>query len=315
MSHSAALLTTNPYLGEEVINKADLTKVAVRFAGRSGLVLKQHSPAILTVGGIAGMVAAGVIAVKQTHDHLDEVLAEFDSNKSIVKEQHEKGNLDESTYKKAMVGAHLRHVGNLTKVYGPSISLAAAGIVSICVGHNILHKRNIALAAAYKGLEQSFSEYRKRVVEEFGEDKDKEFKLGLREEDQTDPETGETKRVVTSNPNTRSLYARVFDQHNKNWVPSAMHNRIFLKNQEQYCNDLLVSRGHLFLNDVYDALGMERTKPGSVVGWVVGRHGQKDGYVDFNLYDPKNALFLNGDENACLLDFNVDGVVYDKLDD
>lgn len=293
--------------------------VATRVAGKSGLVLKQHSPTILTVAGVSGMIAASVIAVKQTYDHLDEALQDFESNKSTVKDVYEAGRIDDQKFKKAMVGAHLRHATNLAKIYGPAITLGAVSIVSICAAHNILHKRNIALAAAYKGLEQSYSEYRKRVIEHIGEEDERNLYMGVREEEQTDPETGKKIKVTTVNPaNGYSGYAKVFDQHNKNWVPNAEYNRIFLRNAEQQCNDMLIARGHLFLNDVYDTLGIERTKAGSVVGWVIGRRGQKDGFVDFGLWDVTNEgarRFMNGEENAVWLDFNVDGVVYNLLDD
>jgi len=49
-------------------------------------------------------------------------------------------------------------------------------------------------------------------------------------------------------------------------------------------------------------LGFERTKEGSVVGWVMDNG---DDYVDFGMLD----LWKNG----YLLDFNVDGVIYDLL--
>lgn len=301
------------------INLDGLKAVATRVTGKSGLVLKQHSPTILTVAGIAGLVTSGVIAVKQTYDHLDEAIADFDSNKTMVRSVHDAGKQDDATFKKAMVGAHLRFSTDLIKIYGPSVTLAAVSIVSIGAAHNILHKRNIALAAAYKGLEQSYSEYRRRVVETLGEEKERDLYMGLREEEQEDPETGKKIKVSTVNPvGGFSGYAKVFDQNNKNWVPNAEYNRIFLKNQEQYCNDKLIAQGHLMLNDVYDNLGMERTKAGAVVGWVVGRKGQKDGYVDFGLWDVTNEgarRFMNGEENAVWLDFNVDGVVYNLLDD
>jgi hypothetical protein len=65
----------------------------------------------------------------------------------------------------------------------------------------------------------------------------------------------------------------------------------------------------VFLNDVYDLLGMDRTPAGAVVGWVKG-HG--DGYITFMLDDNKREVydFFEGNEKSVWLDFNVDGVVY-----
>ena len=84
--------------------------------------------------------------------------------------------------------------------------------------------------------------------------------------------------------------------------------------QQTFFNDLLLSRGHLFLNEVYDQIGIDRTKAGQVVGWVVSKDG--DNFVDFGLFDgstQEKRMFVNGHENSVLLDFNVDGVIYDKI--
>jgi hypothetical protein len=76
---------------------------------------------------------------------------------------------------------------------------------------------------------------------------------------------------------------------------------------------MLRVRGHVFLNEVYDALGIERTKAGSVVGWVMGE-GRANS-IDFGLYDGRERAraFVNGYERTIILDFNVDGVIYDLI--
>lgn len=92
----------------------------------------------------------------------------------------------------------------------------------------------------------------------------------------------------------------------------------FLKCQQQYANEKLKAQGHLFLNEVYDMLGIPRSKAGAVVGWIYDRNNPEkysDGYVDFGLYSgtESNRRFVNGQEYNILLDFNVDGVIYDKI--
>ena len=86
---------------------------------------------------------------------------------------------------------------------------------------------------------------------------------------------------------------------------------MFLKQQQSYANDLLKSRGHLFLNEVYDLLGIQRTKAGNIVGWIYDeKNPVGDNFVDFGIYDinrPKNRDFVNGYERTIILDFNVDG--------
>ena len=88
---------------------------------------------------------------------------------------------------------------------------------------------------------------------------------------------------------------------------------MYLKAQQNSFNDLLRARGHVFLNEVYDGLGLERSQAGAVVGWVLG---DGDNYVDFGIFDgdkPRARDFVNGLEASILLDFNVDGVIYDLI--
>lgn len=108
-----------------------------------------------------------------------------------------------------------------------------------------------------------------------------------------------------------SIYGRWFDEGSLNWQKNTEMNHIFLECQQRYANNKLQAKGHMFLNEVYDALGLERSQAGAVVGWVI--NGDGDGYIDFGMYEPGSNLFINNIEPRILLDFNVDGVVYDKI--
>ena len=89
---------------------------------------------------------------------------------------------------------------------------------------------------------------------------------------------------------------------------------MFLKQQQVYATDMLKQRGHLFLNDVYDMLGILHSQEGAVVGWIYDEENPiGDNYVDFGIYDERNADFVNGYERSILLDFNVDGYILDKI--
>ena len=111
-----------------------------------------------------------------------------------------------------------------------------------------------------------------------------------------------------------SPYARIWGRDTSNeWDPQPAYNIAKLRSVQEYCTLRLNARGHLFLNEVYDMLGLERTKPGAVVGWV---WDNGDNYVDFGVFSDKSDRirdFVNGREASILLDFNVDGVIYDKI--
>jgi hypothetical protein len=172
--------------------------------------------------------------------------------------------------------------------------------------------------AAYAALDRGFKEYRKRVQEDVGHEKDLEYRHGY--EERKEIKEGEdgpvevTHRIAPTPDGMPSPYARFFDEHSPNWNRRPDWNQIFLNSQQNYMNDLLIARGHVFLNDVYDALGIERSQAGSIVGWVLD--GEGDNYIDFGMYDgcsERARAFVNGQERSILLDFNVDGIIWNLI--
>lgn len=136
-------------------------------------------------------------------------------------------------------------------------------------------------------------------------------------------EVSNTKKMIGTDGNQQSTqyseYARFFDEASPNWTDNAEYNLMFLSQKQQYLNDLLKSRGHVFLNDVYDELGIPRTKAGAVLGWVYDeKNPNGDNFIDFGIFNINNERcrnFVNGYEKTILLDFNVDGNIFDRLED
>ncbi len=301
---------------------------ATKVAGKGGLALKSASPEILLAVGISGIVVSAVLACRATL-RAHEVIEARNENYAKIQEAWEKvesGEISTEVYsekdkQRDILKTYLNTGVGFVKLYGPSVTLGVVSIACIISGHRIMKARNVALMAAYQAIEKGFAAYRKRVVEEFGEEKDYMFKNGIREETVTETitdEKGKTKKVtskkLTVDPNGLSIYARFFDDSNPQWEKNPDYNMMFLKTQQAYFNNLLQARGHVFLNEVYEALGIERTEAGAIVGWHINADG--DNYIDFGLYDgdrPKVRDFVNGKENAILLDFNVDGVIYHFL--
>ena len=305
-----------------------------------GFKLKKHSPEIFIVAGVVGTVASTVMACKATTklerileeskekvDKVHKVLEDETLCKKKVIENDEVKEVvvySEEDGKKDLAVIYAQTGFELVKLYGPAVVLGALSLTSILASNNILRKRNVALAAAYTAVDKSFKEYRGRVVERFGEALDKELRFNVKSkeiEEITVNEKGKEKivkkNVEVVDPNTTSDYARFFDNGCTGWEKDAEYNLMFLRRQQDYANEKLRSKGHLFLNEVYDMLGIMRTKAGNVVGWIYDeKNPVGDNYVDFGIYDihkEQNRDFVNGIERSILLDFNVDGPILDLI--
>ena len=299
-----------------------------RMLSKAGFKIKKHSPEILIVAGIAGVVTSAVMACKATtkiNDILDQTKEEVGKvNDALANEKIPEDVYSKEDAKKDLAIIYIQTGVKLVKLYGPSLILGALSITSILASNNILRKRNVALAAAYAAIDNGFKEYRGRVIERFGKDIDRELKYNIKAKeisettvDENGKETTVTKTVPVVESEEPSDYARFFCEGCAGWTKDPEMNLVFLKQQQNWANELLKTRGHLFLNEVYDMLGIERSKAGQVVGWVYDETNPDcDNYVDFGIYDIYNErkrAFVNGWERSILLDFNVDGDIYSLL--
>lgn len=300
-----------------------------RAFGKAKLQLKKHSPEILVISGVVGTVAAGIMACKATtkaSDVLEEMHESMDQIHKVNEMAKENENIsyDENDLKKDTTMVYVQTGVKFAKLYGPSLAVGILSITSILVGHNILRKRNLALAAAYTTVSNSFKAYRDRVADRFGDDVEYQLRHGIKAEeveetvvDEDGNEKTVKKTIDVIDPNKVSDFARIFDDGNIGWEKDAEHNLAFLKMQQNYANDILKTRGYLFLNEVYEMLGFNKTKAGQVVGWIFDESDPKcDNFVDFGIYrgeSPAVRAFVNGDERSILLDFNVDGDILDRV--
>lgn len=310
------------------MRKIKLPASTTRALNRAALKIRKHSPEILVASGIVGVVTSTVMACKAT-TKIDEVLTESKEHVEMTKKYVEDNGFTEkyteNDYKKDLTIMYTQRGMKLVKLYTPAVILGTVSITAILAGHNILRKRNVALAAAYATVDKGFKEYRGRVIERFGEELDRELKYNIKakdvEEVKVNEETGKEeiskKTVNVADPNAYSDYARFFDDGCTGWTKDPEYNLMFLKDQQRYANDRLQSKGSLFLNEVYDMLGIPRTKAGACVGWIFDeKNPVGDNFVDFGIYDMYNERkrdFVNGYERTILLDFNVDGNILDLI--
>lgn len=303
-------------------NKTEIMKSVNGVASKTVMKLKKHSPEILVMAGIAGTVVSAVLACKAT-TKVAEILDETKGTLDTIHEGMETGAINGQEYttedsKKDTVVVYAQTGMKLAKLYAPAIILGTLSITSILASNNILRKRNVALGAAYAAIDKSFKEYRGRVIERFGEQVDTELKYGIKakkfEEIEVDPETGKEKKVkktvMVADPNLQSDYAVYFDSKSRNYETNPDYNRMFLKAQQAFANDKLQTRGHLFLNEVLDDLDLPRTPAGQIVGWT--KDGP-DGYVNFRIVEVERETEDGRHEPALLLDFNVEGNIWEKM--
>lgn len=309
--------------------KNDLKNKMTRSLCKAKFKVKKHSPEILVVAGVIGTVTSAVMACRAT-TKLSKILDEAKETEKTISEGMESEYIADQEYteedgKKDLRITKVQTGLKVVKLYAPAVILGGLSITAMLTSNNILRKRNVSLAAAYAAVDKSFKEYRGRVKERFGEELDKELRYNIKakeiEEVVKDEKTGkekvQKKIVNVSDFDDCSEYAKFYDCGCTGWTKNPELNLMFLRKQQDFLNDRLKAEGYLFLNDVYDALGIQKTKIGQIAGWVYDeKNPVGDNYIDFGIYDTHreaNRRFVNGLERTILLDFNCDGDILDMM--
>lgn len=292
-------------------------------AHRVGLLAKKYSPELLMAAGVVGFVGT-VVAASGATLKANELLKEKKHKMNVAEENFkEDQESDESTFteedlKQVKVHLHIQYSKELVKTYLPAFTLGVLSVSAMLGAHNIMKKRNVAAMAAYKIVESQFAEYRDRVVGDVGEDKDREYRYGKAEDTKIvkhKDADGNVEKQTTRNidPNKVGGYEFYFGPDYSKYVIPGMDVYTWLKAQQVYLTQQLRSRGHLFLNEVLDALGLDRRADGQLIGWVIDMDDPKPEETFVDLGFMKHANFVNGYEDTVLLDPNVHGIIYDKL--
>jgi hypothetical protein len=306
-------------------------KSIAKITGRTGLRISKHSPEILMGMGIFGGVTAAILACKATADPrrikiisgYRQQMLDIQMMADAAKNGETRGDHPVIFTKQEQITAKFdamrQYATFMGRLYGPSIGLGIASIGCILGGHHILKSRNVALIAAYKAVDSAFKEYRERVKETYGLPADMQLMYPSEERSFTQVEMLEDGTTKTSEVTWQvlkgekvSIYGKIFDQDTSTqWVKNADFNWLFLKKKRDYLNDRLHSVGHVFLNEVYDELGIQHTQAGQIVGWV--SNGCGDGYISFGPWCESLDEMIEVGPNGVLLDFNVDGIIWDLI--
>lgn len=299
------------------MNFNNIIKTVKRYSMPIVRFVRRNDTKILVTVGVVGTIGGTVMACKAT-DKAKEIVEDF----KIERDSVEESEMTPEEKKSAVVDIYKNTGIKLVKTYTPSVITLGASVTSIFMSHHINVKKIASVTAAYSTLDEMFKNYRGNVVNKYGKDEDLKLLYGLTEEEideVTLDKNGKEKKVkkkilVAPDGSSYSGYSRIFDELNPwfrkdDWV----HNKTFLAMAEDEFNNRLQSNGHVFLNEVYDALGYEKTIAGQSVGWL--KNGNGDGYISFGIEDlhkKSSRDFIFGREGAVILDFNVDGVILDK---
>lgn len=272
-----------------------------RFGHRQKLRVKKNSPHIMFGCGLAGTVASTVLACRATLK-ADKMFDEMSDDIEMARSTGDKRDL---------AYVYFKNSARFTKAYAPALVVGGVSVALLTGSHVQLTRRNTTLTVAYAALHKAYGEYRDRVREEVGEERELDLYHGVTLEDVKNGKGDDRKKRKVIDPNKLSPYAMFFDEANPNWNPNAEFNRLFIQCQQNYHNQRLYAVGHVFLNEVYESLGMNKTRAGQVVGWVLNSEG--DNFIDFGIFEAYNSDFVNGHEPSLVLDFNVDGPILDCL--
>lgn len=285
------------------------TRITRGLAG-SKLTLKQNAPTIMTVAGTAGFAATVAMAIHATlkaHDVIPEIKKDIAAAREMV--------IDEDTTKEAKMHNLAKIYGEsaavLLRLYGPTLLTGSLSVALVLSGHGLMKRREASLVAAYAALDAGYRAYRQRVVERLGPEEELSLYRGVKTIKVDSLDDGLPCEIVDPVDKLASVYGRFFDPLNPNYSDTSEYNHTFLKTQERFANDKLQANGYLFLNEVYESLGIPRTQAGQIVGWKID-NPNSDGFVSFgieNIFDTNSRAFVNGMEPVVFLDFNVDGVI------
>lgn len=310
----------------EIMNKFS------RGLSKANFALRKYSPEILVVAGAVGVVTSTVMACKATTKIAD-ILEEHKKQTDAVHTGLEAEDIEytEADSKKDLAIIYTQTSIKIAKLYAPSVILGGLSLGAMIASNNMLRKRSAALAAAYATIDRSFKEYRSRVVEKYGEAADKALMYGTHIEkleteiDENGKKKKSKKDIPVSELDLISPYAIYYDSETSSqFKDDHDHDMFFLKSQQDYLTDLLVARGYVTLNEALDALGIDERgryseriaflkKAGLVVGWKYEAKNPHDNYVDFRVTPTYRKEDDGTYTSTYILDFNVDGNIYDRM--
>lgn len=285
--------------------------------------ISKHAPTILSVTASAGVIATGYLAWKAGTRFEDVEGRDWDRRKECLKNAD---IIPDEDVPKIERKNRILFILDTVRTVAPAAIVGAATITMIYFSNSISKKRLAAMGAAYATLQTAFDGYKRTMVEALGKESvEKILKPKL-------PNVGKSAEEILSSDNKSdaanvsdavvnslkalSPYARIIAEESSTcWDPNEDYTSQNLAAVQLWANRRLERKGHLFLNEVFDQLGLSRTREGAVVGWL--KNGEGDNYVSFGDFDASIYRVPSDDytrvDSNFIVDFNVDGVIWDRI--
>lgn len=285
--------------------------------------ISKHAPTILSVTASAGVIATGYLAWKAGTRFEDVEGRDWDRRKECLRNAD---TIPDEDVPKIERKNRILFILDTVRTVAPAAIVGAATITMIYFSNSISKKRLAAMGAAYATLQTAFDGYKRTMVEALGEESvEKILKPKL-------PNVGKSAEEILSSDNKSdaanvsdsvvnslkalSLYARIIAEESSTcWDPNEDYTSQNIAAVQLWANRRLERKGHLFLNEVFDQLGLSRTREGAVVGWL--KNGEGDNYVSFGDFDASIYRVPSDDytrvDSNFIVDFNVDGVIWDRI--
>ena len=303
--------------------KFELTSIS-RTICTIGAKVKKAAPTIAVITGTACGIGATVTAVKETLT-VGAIMTEYKETAKTIDDVEERINNGEEIYftnkktnkteletveylNRDRKVLKIQTVAKLAKHYKFTIALSALSVVLVLSGYGEMKKRFVGAVAAYEGLYRTYIKTKKEA--EKNSKKTEMPDINDKNEEQKDTSSEVKSRVDDSD------FCRIFDKSSSMYRENREMNLGYLKSVEKYCTNLLHIRGHLFLNEVYDALGMSHTETGALCGWLYNSN-DGDNFVSFNIdealceYNYADDIYPVDPE--IFMYFNCVGPIYNRI--
>lgn len=242
------------------MNKVNFSLI---FKSAKNAIIK-HSPEILTGMGIAGMITAGVLAVRATPKAM-----------TLIEEKKQ----SEKTEKFSSIET----VKTAWTCYIPAVLTAGASAACLIGASSVNLKRNAALAAAYTLSESTLKEYQEKVIETIGEKKEQTVHDAIAK-DKLEQHPVSGREIIITGSGDTLCYDVAFDRYFRSDIEK-------LRKIENNLNRQMRDEGYISLNDFYIEVGLKPIPIGESLGWNIDR-----GYMELHF-----SSQLTDDGRPCLV--------------